>query len=108
MTAMQSLADANERRARGGAALDANQASDGTSGLRPERPAVSSRDLSVLRQLFPGGRPRGDGQAYGLGPLGDLGREGVTDLVVVAELQPVLPVEGVFRRAGPPEDVHGP
>src|SRR6266481_2134613 len=64
------------------------------------------RDLGLFGQPVPDGYPLRHRQAHGPRLLGDLGGEGLPHLVVVPDLEPVLPVERVLGRAGAAKDVH--
>src|SRR5215813_11389142 len=65
------------------------------------------RDLGLLGQAIPHRLPLGQMETDGLRLVLHLIREGLADLIVVAELEPVTAIHGVPRRAGAPEDVHG-
>src|SRR5260370_27920547 len=77
---------------------------------RPARRATGggrlARDVGLFGELGPRGLPRRDGEPELLAELLHFPGEGLADLVVVAELEPVAPVDFVLRRARPPEDVH--
>src|SRR5215831_18810544 len=73
----------------------------------PRRDAPLPRYLGLLRQTIPHGLPLGQMETDGLRLLLHLIREGLADLVVVAELEPVTAVHGVPRRTGAAENVHG-
>src|SRR5713226_5593762 len=91
----------------------ARAAPPGSATIRIDRASAtecrmaSARDLRFLGQLVPDRLPLGHLQAELLAQSLDLGGEGLADLVIVADLQPVLPVDGVLGRAGSAEDVHG-
>src|SRR5439155_17427210 len=65
-------------------------------------------DVGFFRELGPFRLPRGEREAELVAELPDLVGERLPDLVVVAELEPVPPVELVLRRPRAPEDVQRP
>src|SRR5215470_1500412 len=65
------------------------------------------RDLRLIGEAIPHWLPLGKMQAHGFRLLLHLVREGLAYLVVVAQLEPIAPVDRVSRRAGTAEDVHG-
>src|SRR2546429_4545159 len=75
---------------------------------RASAPLPSARDVGFFGELGPFRLPLGEREAELVAELPDLVGEGLPDLVVVAELEPVLPVELVLRRRRTPEDVQRP
>src|SRR6185369_2044032 len=82
--------------------------SAGESTMAPARiPAARRRagidlawDVRFFGKLGPDGLPGRDVEAEGATELLDLGGEGLADLVVVAELEAIRPVDLVLGRAG--------
>src|SRR5262249_49525080 len=66
----------------------------------------SARDLRFFREIGPPRAPLGHLPSQGLDQAADLLRERPADVVVVAGLQPELPVHPVPRPGGATEDVH--
>src|SRR4029453_98520 len=64
-------------------------------------------DLRLFGEPVPHGLPLRHGEPDRLRLVSRLVGEGLADLVVVAQLEAVLPVHGVSGGAGAAEDVHG-
>src|SRR5437867_13152326 len=77
-----------------------------TSAQRASTGARSARNVGFFRQLPPLRLPLGHRQTELFAEVGHLLREGLPNVIVVAKLQPQLPIALVLRRAGPAEDVH--
>src|SRR5262245_33150817 len=71
------------------------------------RPGASARDLGLLGKAIPHRLPGRHPEAELLAQSLHLDCELLPDLVVVAELEPILPVQRVLGRARAAEDVHG-